>query len=42
MEKNAPSAICGDCRNRWANMDPDEREYEEMLRERREMEEGYW
>jgi hypothetical protein len=37
MPPKAPSSICYDCRNRWANMEPEEREWEEQLREQREM-----
>ena len=36
MKPRAPSAICSGCRNRWAAMDPDEREYEDQLREQRD------
>lgn len=36
MPKNAPSAICYDCRNAYSNMDQEEREYHDEMRERDE------
>jgi hypothetical protein len=37
MGPGATSSICSGCLNRWAGMDPEEREWEEQLREQREM-----
>jgi hypothetical protein len=36
LPKNAPSSICTNCRDSRARMTPDEREYQDLLDERRE------
>lgn len=33
LPKGAPSSICFECRDRRANMDHDEREYDDLIRE---------
>jgi hypothetical protein len=42
MPPRAPSSICYGCRNRRANMDPEEREYQDELRENYERDSGGW
>lgn len=42
LAKSARSSICRDCTTSRQNMDPDEREYQDLMDERRERDEGGW
>jgi len=42
LEKRAHSSICNGCISSRQNMDPEEREYQDLLDEQRERNEGHW